>query len=85
MPRPTEHPAALSGARLLVEIPADMQAIRRTDLGLGIAWRYHTRSIFEPAFEAGYRAVDLIFERERSSPRSFYLLEKVNEEHVDED
>lgn len=82
-PRPVEHPADLSAARLLVEIPANMQAIRRTNLALGIAWRYHTRSIFESAFADGYQIVDLIFEPDKSFPRSFYLLEK-KEAQIDE-
>jgi predicted GNAT superfamily acetyltransferase len=84
-PRPAERPAALSTARLLVEIPADMQAIRRADLALGVAWRDHTRFIFESAFAAGYRVVDLIYERDPSFPRSFYLLDRINEEHIHED
>lgn len=83
-PLPAERPAALSAARLLAEIPADMQAIRRADLALGVAWRNHTRFIFESAFAAGYRVVDLIFERDRSLPRSFYLLEMIKEEHTSE-
>jgi predicted GNAT superfamily acetyltransferase len=84
-PRPAERPVALSAARLLVEIPANMQAIRRADLALGVAWRYHTRSIFESAFAAGYRVVDLVFERDPSFPRSFYVLERIKEEHINED
>jgi predicted GNAT superfamily acetyltransferase len=65
---------------VLVEIPSDMQAIRRADLPLGIAWRYHTRAIFESAFAAGYRAADFYFERDSSPHRSFYLLQRVDGE-----
>jgi predicted GNAT superfamily acetyltransferase len=83
-PLPSERTASPSAARLLVEIPANMQAIRRTDLALGIAWRYHTRSIFESVFATGYQAVDLIYEPAAPFPRSFYLLEKP-EDPIDED
>jgi predicted GNAT superfamily acetyltransferase len=76
-PRPAERSAEPSGARLLVEIPADFQALRGVDLVLGGAWRSHTRAIFESAFAAGYRVVDLVYERDPSFPRSFYLLEKI--------
>jgi predicted GNAT superfamily acetyltransferase len=82
-PRPAEQPAELIGARLLVEIPSDMQAIRRTDLALGIAWRHHTRALFESAFAAGYRVADFIFERDSSPPRSFYLLEQMDADEAD--
>ncbi len=72
---PAEPTAAPAGPRLLVEIPADMQAIRRADMGLAAAWRSHTRAVFEGAFAAGYRATDFIFQRGAMPPRSFYLLE----------
>jgi predicted GNAT superfamily acetyltransferase len=58
--------------RLLVEIPtrfADMQA-GHPDLAL--AWRMHTRGIFQAYFRAGYRAVDFFMSREAG--RGQYLL-----------
>lgn len=75
LPQPAKGPWQLDENRVLVEIPPDMQAIRRTDLELGIAWRLHTREIFEAAFSAGYQATDLIYDRSGAYPRSFYLLE----------
>ncbi len=83
-PRPAERPALPSGARLLVEIPVDMQAIRQADLALGIAWREHTRAIFWSAFADGYQVTDFIYERDSSPPHSFYLLEK-KEAYTNED
>jgi predicted GNAT superfamily acetyltransferase len=74
--RPTDTPAEPAGPSLLVEIPSNMQQIRRTDLELGIAWRLHTRTLFERAFAAGYRVTDFVFETQPS--RSLYLLEKTD-------
>jgi len=82
-PRQAEQSAELIGARLLVEIPSDMQAIRRTDMALGIAWRHHSRALLKSAFAAGYRVTDFIFERDLIPPRSFYLLEQMDEDEVD--
>jgi predicted GNAT superfamily acetyltransferase len=48
----------LDGEPLAVPIPPDINLIRRTDSGLALAWRLHTREVFEAAFAAGYQAVD---------------------------
>ena len=79
-PRPAERLASPGGARLLVEIPTDMQSIRRSDLALGVAWRAHTRAIFESAFEAGYRVCNFIYEGAPARPRGFYVLEWTRED-----
>jgi predicted GNAT superfamily acetyltransferase len=79
IPHPPEQWGNPSGERFLVEIPVNMQAIRQADIALGTAWREHTRTIFESAFADGYQVTDFIFERDSSPPRSFYLLEKINE------
>jgi predicted GNAT superfamily acetyltransferase len=47
-----------------VEIPINIQAIRKSDLPLAIDWRRKTREIFETYFERGYLAVN--FDREES-------------------
>ena len=73
--RPAEQAAEPTAASILIEIPSDMQAIRRTDLDLGVAWRYHTRALFESAFAAGYQVTGFTFERDSYPQRSFYLLE----------
>jgi predicted GNAT superfamily acetyltransferase len=75
-PHPAERIASPASKRVLVEIPADMQAIRQDDLALGFAWRQHTRTIFESLFAAGYQVNDFIYERDTATPRSFYLLDK---------
>jgi predicted GNAT superfamily acetyltransferase len=71
-PRPAETTGPIQKARLLIQIPAYFQAIKRIDLGLARAWRLQTRALFEAAFAKGYVATDLLFE----DGQSCYLLEK---------
>ena len=75
MPTPSEKPDHPLESRILIEIPADMQNIRQQDHHLALAWRLHTRSLFEEAFSGGYQVIDLIYIR-GDQPRSYYLLEK---------
>jgi predicted GNAT superfamily acetyltransferase len=79
-PRPIEETATPAGPRVLVEIPAHIQAIRRHNCELTAAWRAHTRGLFESLFATGYQAADLIYEPHPSRPRSFYLLEQTDED-----
>lgn len=72
LPRPPETILPLAGDWLLVQIPADLQAIKAADMGLARAWRLHSRALFEAAFAAGYVVTDLLFE----GGQSCYLLEK---------
>jgi predicted GNAT superfamily acetyltransferase len=43
-----------------VEIPNDLQSIKKTNLALAKDWRLKTREIFEAYFARGYRVIDLI-------------------------
>ncbi|RIH89356.1 Acetyltransferase (GNAT) family protein [Meiothermus luteus] len=47
----------LSEPRILVQIPEDWGAILRTDPGLALAWREHSRLVFGHYLGRGYRAV----------------------------
>jgi predicted GNAT superfamily acetyltransferase len=60
---------------VLIEIPADFQAIKSADMGLAREWRAQTREIFENCFDAGYVATDFISEAQRKQRRNFYLLQ----------
>ncbi|HQF71119.1 MAG TPA: hypothetical protein PLH39_07570, partial [Promineifilum sp.] len=60
---------------MLVEIPADFQAIKAADLDLARQWRAHTRAIFEGMFDSGFLVTDFVArEDEAGRPRSYYLL-----------
>jgi predicted GNAT superfamily acetyltransferase len=58
----------------LVEIPADIQAIRAADPGLAHAWREQTRKIFLHMFETGYLITDFVYLAGEQYPRSYYVL-----------
>ncbi|MBE2234985.1 MAG: hypothetical protein IAE85_15930 [Anaerolinea sp.] len=45
---------------LLIEIPANFQAIKATDMELALRWRLESRERFEDAFARGYVVVDLV-------------------------
>lgn len=58
---------------LLVEIPADFQALKAVDLKLALEWRLHSRLIFEELFKEGYLVTDFVH-ADDPSPRSYYVL-----------
>ncbi len=64
---------------LLVEIPADFQALKAADIHLAGEWRTHSRGIFEGLFKAGYIVTDFVRSvkevRSKNEPtRSYYVL-----------
>jgi predicted GNAT superfamily acetyltransferase len=65
-----------SAEAVLIEIPADFQAIKSADMGLAREWRAQTREIFENCFDAGYVATDFISEVQEGRRRNFYFLQK---------
>lgn len=73
-PRPADRSESPEGALALVEIPPDFQALREHDAGLALAWRVHSRALFEGCFAAGYMVTDFVHLRGRPAPRSFYVL-----------
>ncbi len=58
---------------LILEIPADFAGLKSADPGLALAWRDHTRELFETLFSGGYLVTDFIY-LSGSQPRSFYVL-----------
>jgi predicted GNAT superfamily acetyltransferase len=76
LPRPAEpgEIAPIAGhSLLLVEIPADFLALKTADQQLAIAWRLHTRSLFEELFQSGYLVTDSVY-LPGTNPRSFYVM-----------
>lgn len=60
---------------LLVEIPANIQTIKRQAMPLAQQWRSHTRALFEHYFDQGYLVTDFVHQpQEGTAGRSFYLL-----------
>ncbi len=73
LPVPPDSIRPVEADRGLVEIPALFQDVKRLDPDLALAWRLHTRSIFEAAFASGYTVIDVLYEG-GVRPRAFYVL-----------
>lgn len=76
LPHPVDGLPVQAGKELtflLVEIPADFQALKVADIKLAFEWRLHTRSIFETLFKAGYLVTDFV-QSTYSPTRSYYVL-----------
>jgi len=59
--------------RHFLQIPSNINAIKTVDMPLAIAWRTHTRHLFEQAFSQGYTVTDFVFSRGEKT--AFYMLE----------
>jgi len=71
---PGQVDLTLNGETLLVEIPAEFQAIKAADMALALEWRLHTREIFQRYFERNYIVDGFISDREDGYRRNFYVL-----------
>jgi predicted GNAT superfamily acetyltransferase len=77
LPLPTAEITPTGADKLLIEIPADFQKVKRQDMALAIEWRAHTRGLFERSFEQGYQVTGFVrHEADENFNRSYYLLEK---------
>ena len=57
-----------------VEVPVDVQTIRKADMALAVDWRVKTREIFETYFARMYVAVDFTREECDGAQRNLYTL-----------
>ncbi|HJW84459.1 MAG TPA: hypothetical protein VJ754_09150 [Anaerolineae bacterium] len=83
LPAPPDSIRPLNGDRALVEFPALFQDVKRIDPALALAWRMHTRAIFETAFASGFTIIDMLYDR-GPLPRSFYVLTRTEPGEKDE-
>jgi predicted GNAT superfamily acetyltransferase len=72
--RPERIVSELSSTVLLLEIPHDIQDVKRRDMEVALEWRMHIRALFEEAFEAGYIVTDHVQIQGGPVPRSYYVL-----------
>jgi len=73
------EPGALrapEGERLLLEVPARIQALKAVSMELALAWRLSVRGASEAAFQAGYTACDVVRAEVEGQPRVYYLLQR---------
>ena len=62
----------LEAKAVFIEVPRDIEALKRSDMPLAKAWRQAHRTVFAAYFGRGYVAVDLATEADRT----FYRLER---------
>lgn len=65
-----------SERRLLLEIPACTDRMRRDAVELAYRWRIETRAIFQQYFRAGYRVTDFVSGRGSGYGPCFYVLSR---------
>jgi predicted GNAT superfamily acetyltransferase len=72
----TEASRPGDASTVLVEIPANYQAIKQQNFSLAKQWRQETGQLFEILFRQGYTVTDFVSEVDNGIRRSFYLLTK---------
>jgi predicted GNAT superfamily acetyltransferase len=75
LPRPMALDLELKENILLVQIPPNLDTIKKVDLGIARGWRESTRDIFETYFNRGYVVTGFARSTEPQIP-SIYKLEK---------
>lgn len=68
---PIEIDLKLDGRPVAIPLPHDINAIRRSDGQLSLAWRLYMRHMLEKAFKAGYLMVDCI---QMADQITYYIL-----------
>ena len=76
LPRPMASDLELDDDVLLVQIPPDLNDIKRVDLGIARGWRESTRDIFETYFSRGYVVTGFARSTEPQIP-NLYKIEKI--------
>lgn len=74
LPVPPRNYISRPSNLMLVEIPANFQAVKQADLELARQWRAHTRDIFEAMFASGFLVTDFVAHQDSAGQHSYYLL-----------
>ncbi len=77
LPRPIAADLELDDPVLLVQVPSNIQSIKRRDLAVARGWSATTRQIFESYFKRGYVITGFASDKEPNKP-NIYKLEKVS-------
>jgi len=76
VPRPMASDLEMDDEVLLVQIPPDLNAIKRVDLNVARGWRESTRDIFETYFKRGYVITGFARSIEPQTP-NIYKMERI--------
>ena len=77
LPRPVASDLEMDEDVLLVQIPPDLNVIKRFDLSLARGWRESTRNIFEIYFKRGYVLTGFARSQKPQMP-NIYKLERIS-------
>lgn len=66
----------LKSDKILLEVPGDMDCIKKLDISAATEWREITRRIFQKYLGVGYLVTDLIRHEESGGSKYYYLLER---------
>jgi len=77
LPRPIAADLELDDPVLLVQVPSNIQTIKRRDLSVARGWSATTRQIFESYFNRGYVITGFASEKQINKP-NVYKLEKIS-------
>jgi len=75
LPRPIAADLELDDDVLLVQVPSNIQTIKRRDLSVARGWSTTTRTIFEAYFKRGYGITGFASDKKLNKP-NVYKLEK---------
>jgi predicted GNAT superfamily acetyltransferase len=78
--RVTGFDADLDAPCLSLEVPADIQGLKRGDMSLAVDWRLRVREAFETYLDQGYIATDFVTDGEGETRRGAYFLSPMTDE-----
>jgi predicted GNAT superfamily acetyltransferase len=78
--RVTGFDADLDALRLALEVPTDIQGLKRDDMSLAIDWRLRVREAFETYLDRGYIVTDFVIDGMGKTRRGAYILEPLTDE-----
>jgi len=76
LPRPIATDLELDDEVLLVQVPPDLQVIKKRDLSIARGWRITTRTIFESYFRRGYTITGFASYKTPNAPNIYKLEHK---------
>ena len=82
LPKIRDYDTSNSDKILVLEIPHDMDAVKRKNLNLAVEWRLATREIFQSYFRRGYYAVEFLTQDLSGIKKNFYVLYREQREKI---
>lgn len=72
--------ADLDARCLSLEVPADIQQLKRTDMSLALGWRLRVREAFEMYLGRDYVVTGFITQGEGETRRNYYMMSKMEDD-----